>query len=150
MEEIILGNKKHGMRTLLLCILVELIALAGIIVGAIMMEEGFGSENTQVSLGNALFAVSMVIFCLAWIPLIGLRILKPQEALVLTLFGKYVGTLKGEGFYAVNPFCSSINPAAMTKLNQSGDVGKTPTHITEGELKISLNVPDKKISLKIL
>ena len=28
-----------------------------------------------------------------------LVLLKPQEALVLTLFGKYVGTLKEEGFY---------------------------------------------------
>ena len=50
------------------------------------------------------------------------RVLKPQEALALTLFGKYTGTLKGEGFYAVNPFCTSVNPAADTHLNQSGDV----------------------------
>ena len=47
--------------------------------------------------------------------------LKPQEALVLTLFGKYVGTLKGAGFFFVNPFCTAVNPAAATKLNQSGD-----------------------------
>ena len=53
---------------------------------------------------------------------LGLRVLKPQEALVITLFGKYVGTLKEDGFYYVNPFCTSVNPAAKTKLNQSGDV----------------------------
>ena len=41
---------------------------------------------------------------------------------MLTLFGKYVGTLKEPGFYFVNPLCSAVNPAAKTKLNQSGDV----------------------------
>ena len=54
--------------------------------------------------------------------MLGLKVLKPQEALVLTLFGKYIGTLKGEGFYFVNPFCTGVNPAANTKLSQSADV----------------------------
>ena len=57
-----------------------------------------------------------------WIPLCGLKVLRPQEALVLTLFGKYLGTLKGDGFYWVNPFCTAFNPAASTKLRQRGDV----------------------------
>lgn len=34
----------------------------------------------------------------------GFKILNPQEASVLTLFGKYVGTIKKAGFYWVNPF----------------------------------------------
>ena len=42
----------------------------------------------------------------------GLKIVNPNEALVLTLFGKYHGTIKKEGFFWVNPFCSSFNPAA--------------------------------------
>ena len=41
---------------------------------------------------------------------------------VLNRQGKYVGTLKEPGFYHVNPFCIAVNPAAHTKLNQSGDV----------------------------
>ena len=151
MEEIILQNKKHGMRTLLVCVLIELIALAGVIVGAIIMENGFGAQNMQEEYGIALFAVSMVVLCIGWIPLCGLRVLKPQEALALTLFGKYIGTLKGEGFYAVNPFCGAVNPAATTKLNQSGDVSKSSgLTATDGELKLSVSVPDKKISLKIM
>ena len=52
----------------------------------------------------------------------GLKVLKPEEALVLTLFGDYIGTLKGQGFYWVNPFCTAVNPAAGTDLSQSGDV----------------------------
>lgn len=39
----------------------------------------------------------------------GLRILKPQEAFVLTLFGKYAGSIKEAGFHWVNPFMSSLN-----------------------------------------
>ena len=85
--------------------------------------------------------------------LCGLRILKPQEALVLTLFGKYIGTLKGEGFYYVNPFCSAVNPAANTKLSQSGDVdgAKNGIVIAAGQTSGSIEVAgNKKISLKIM
>ncbi|MBQ3221831.1 MAG: SPFH domain-containing protein [Clostridia bacterium] len=146
MEEIILKNKKHGMRTLLLCILAEIVMIAGMVAGAIIMEE---IERLNW-IGVPLFAVSTVLACIVWIPLVGLRVLKPQEALALTLFGKYIGTIKGEGFYSINPFCVAVNPAAQTKLNQSGDV-KHGANATGGE--ISLNLPDltsKKISLKIM
>lgn len=113
MEEIILKNKKHGMAALIVIIAIYVLAIVGMIFGAAMME---GDGNP------VLFIVSFVVVMIGWVPAMGLKILKPQEALVLTLFGKYVGTLKGEGFYFVNPFCSSVNPAAKTKLNQSGDV----------------------------
>ena len=80
-------------------------------------------------------------------------VFKPQEALVLTLFGKYIGTLKGEGFYYVNPFCSAVNPAANTKLSQSGDVdgAKNGIVIAAGQTSGSIEVAgNKKISLKIM
>ena len=138
MQEIILKNKKHGMRTLLLCLLIEIASIVGIIVGAI---------NDFTTWGNALLIASFVVMAVAWLPLCGLRVLKPQEALVLTLFGKYIGTIKGEGFYAVNPFCVAVNPASKTKLNQSGDVDKSAP-LTATEMKMAMM--DKKISLKIM
>lgn len=64
----------------------------------------------------------IVYICVGWLPFLGLKVLRPQEALVLTLFGNYAGTLREAGFYFVNPFCIGVNPAAKTKLNQSGDV----------------------------
>lgn len=83
--------------------------------------------------------------------------LKPQEALVLTLFGKYVGTLKNDGFYWVNPFCTAVNPAAKTKLNQSGDVdgGNAAKSVftlaaTGTATSASSTYVNKKISLKIM
>ena len=142
MTEKILENKKNGMLVLITVILALIGAIALLIVGGIKMDEGN-------NLGGPLFTAGMVILCFGWIPLIGLRVLKPQEALVLTLFGKYIGTIKGEGFYAVNPFCSSVNPAANTKLNQSGDVTSVESSLPiKGQAAV--NVVDKKLSLKIM
>ena len=147
MEEIILQDKKHGMRTLIVSILIELLSIAGIVVAAVL-DEGMG---VAAPVWVPIAVVSAIFMCIGWIPLIGLRVLKPQEALVLTLFGKYVGTLKGEGFYAVNPFCVAVNPAARTKLNQSGDVGHKPLQpMANADLNISFETVYKKISLKIM
>lgn len=46
----------------------------------------------------------------------GFKLLKPQEAMVLTVFGKYVGTLKGAGFHWVNPLAQSITPFVPISL----------------------------------
>ncbi len=145
MQEKILTNKKHGMQTLLICVFIELLALGGLIY-AIVLDE---TTNTSPTIWGTLAIVSGIILCLAWIPLVGLKVLRPQEALVLTLFGKYVGTIKGEGFYAVNPFCIAVNPAAKTKLNQSGDVASKPESVLTPS-GISVEVIDKRMSLKIM
>ena len=145
MEEKVLVGKKNGMLVMLLEILVIAASIAGVVFGAITLENG----GLPI-----LLIVSLVVLVFGWIPLLGLKVLKPQEALVLTLFGKYIGTLKGEGFYFVNPFCTSVNPAAATKLNQSGDV-KTQTAVftagtTEGTSVAATSMPSNKISLKIM
>ena len=146
MEEILLRNKKHGMRTLILCILVELVSIAGLVVGGMILDGAYSFGW----LGGVIFAVSLIVLCIGWIPLVGLRVLKPQEALALTLFGKYIGTIKGEGFYSLNPFCVAVNPAAQTKLNQSGDVGQKPASPLKEGVNVSFEVPNKRISLKIM
>ena len=146
MKEKVLLNKKKGMFVLLLTTLLYLAAVAGCIFGAMMV----GGGKAPV-----LLIISIVWLCIGWIPYCGLRILKPQEALVLTLFGNYVGTLKGEGFYFVNPFCSSVNPAANTHLHQSGDVdnGEKKTALS---MALNINMErmesgsSKKLSLKIM
>ena len=141
MTEIILSKKKNGMFVLLLTLLVLVASLAGVIYGAVRLENG---ED------GWLFVISLIVLCLGWIPLCGLRVLKPQEALVLTLFGKYIGTLKGDGFYWVNPFCTSVNPAAKTRLNQSGDVSSSNVMLHATDNGVAVEVPSKKISLKIM
>ena len=142
MNEKILNNRKNGMPVLLLVILGYVLAVVGLIFAV----------NFGWYIG--FLAVPVIVLCMAWlllgwILLCGLKVLKPQEAMVLTLFGQYKGTLKGEGFYFVNPFCTAVNPAAKTKLNQSGDVDDG------GKLRLSkdsvnMEMPSKKISMKIM
>jgi len=47
-------------------------------------------------------AILGVVNCMLVLP--GLVIINPNESKVLTLFGKYVGTVKQDGFFWVNPF----------------------------------------------
>ena len=138
MKEIVLEGKKNGMKVLLLTLLGLCLAIALIVIGAI----------TEIV---PLMVLGVVCLALGWLPFVGLKVLKPQEALVLTLFGKYIGTLKGEGFYFVNPFATAVNPAAATKLNQSGDV-KSQTSISVGDNdgSVTLELPTKKMSLKMM
>lgn len=145
MEEKILSNRQNGMAVLVGSVVLYILAIAAIVFGAMEIEQG----GLPV-----LFIVGVIWACIGWFPWLGLKVLKPQEALVLTLFGKYVGTLKDNGFYFVNPFCTSVNPAAKTKLNQSGDVdggSKHPFSITMkaqgADVELTSN---KKISLKIM
>lgn len=137
MNEIVLRGRKNGM-----AVLIADIALY--IIGLIML---FMSISRGPGL---LLIVPLLIFTLGWIPLLGLKVLKPQEALVLTLFGRYIGTLKGEGFYYVNPFCTSVNLAAATKLSQSGDVRAILTHSSAGAETLQEQTQGKKISLKVM
>ena len=137
MTEKIYTTHKNGMAVLLLDILLLIFGVGCII---------FGAAYTPL-----LFLLGIVILCVGWFPLCGLKVLKPQEALVLTLFGKYKGTLRGDGFYFVNPFCSAVNPAAGTKLAQSGDTqerGSGLNAMLTGSGKAQVQVESKKISLK--
>ncbi len=142
MQEKILTGKKNGMLVLLLVIILYIVAIAGIIAGGVIG-------------GMAFIVIGLLWICLGWILLLGLRVLKPKEALVLTLFGKYYGTLVDAGFYWVNPFCSAVNPAADTKLNQSGDVDSGSKSLTKvmltGGAEAQVQTGNKKkISLKVM
>ena len=143
MQEIVLKTKKNGMLMLVFLSFIALLAIAAAIVGGVLMDA------EQFMIGIPLFAFGMLFISVGWILFLGFRVLRPQEALVLTLFGKYVGTLKGDGFYYINPFSVAVNPAAKTHLNQSGDV--TTTSIVRNEKGAAVaEIPSKKLSLKIM
>lgn len=129
MKEKILSTKNNGMPIMLLFGVLYIIGIALTIIGA--------SKDSYILAG-----IGTIYIAIGWFPFKGLIVLKPQEAVVLTLFGKYYGTLKNDGFFWVNPFCTAVNPAAKTKLRQSDDVGKS---VTSAETGVS-----KKISLKIM
>lgn len=97
--------------------------------------------------------IAMLVICGVYVCLIfpvlcaGLKILKPNEAYVFTLFGKYNGSLKGAGFYFVNPFVSATNPAA-TALSEV--LVETATKSNgKGSKEIAAKT-NKKISLKTM
>lgn len=145
-EEIQLKGKNKGFLVLGLYFALLLVSIVLFIVNVNVLDKGDGN-----ALNIALLVISILYWALGWIMLLGLKVLKPQESLVLTLFGKYIGTLKGEGFYFVNPFSQSFNPAANTKLSQSGDVKEENRSILKtGSEGVSVDLGNKKISLKVM
>lgn len=135
MKEIELKKSNNGLAVLTAVCVLYLCALVAVII----------SENVVLDI------LACVWMALGWILLLGLKVLKPQEALVLTLFGKYVGTLKSEGFYFVNPFCVAVNPAAKTKLGQSGDVdGGASKPLIISQSSANQEMISRKISLKVM
>jgi len=64
--------------------------LLGVSIAALALE--------QVAMGVLCGVINFVLV------LPGLVIVNPNESKVLTLFGKYVGTVKQDGFFWVNPF----------------------------------------------
>lgn len=150
MNEKVLNGKKNGMSVLLLILVVYIIGITMIILSGISLDQAPGAMNI------AGLVIGILIVAFGWIFLLGLKVLKPQEALVLTLFGKYVGTLKENGFYYVNPFCVGVNPAARTRLSQSGDVSEPGSGLTalvngvQGANAMTGDYGSKKLSLKIM
>ncbi len=86
-------------------------------------------------LGLVLMALGAAAFIAFFIVLAGLKAVRPNEALVLTLFGNYYGTIKEPGYYFVNPFCSSVSPAydkaAAEKAKREKEAGGNPSSTTQ-------------------
>ena len=146
MTEKIYTTKKNGMIALLLTILELLAGIAFIIFGAVALE------HDSTAAGTVMLVLGIIISCLGWIPFMGLKVIKPQEALVLTLFGNYKGSIREPGFYFVNPFCTAVNPAAATKLAQSGDASNAGSglKLAVNGTGASMETVSKKISLKAM
>ncbi|MDR0325308.1 MAG: SPFH domain-containing protein [Oscillospiraceae bacterium] len=128
-EEKIL-SPSSGFPALILSILLLIAATAGLIIAAIALEKEF----TVLSLTAVI--VTGVYLCLpGWVPFSGLKIIRPNEAAVYTLFGRYYGTIAKSGFFWINPFCSMFAP----EVNKTtvGDV-KTSGIQWEKKQKVSL------------
>lgn len=61
--------------------------------------------------GYVLMIIAAVVLLVVWCVLLsGFHVVNPNEALVMTLFGNYYGTVKKAGFYYTNPFAVAANP----------------------------------------
>jgi len=96
-----------------------------------------------ISFLNSFLLLSIIIFTIFQILLIifatGLKVLKPNEARVLTFFGKYSGTLKGPGFFFINPLYTSTT-VGYKKSEKKDQYGNSTT----------FDKPIKKVSLKTI
>lgn len=98
------AREKNGWAFLIIVLLLIFGGVAMVISGIILSENG---NDSMIGLTVAGF----VLLIAGFIMMSGFKLLQPNEAYVLTLFGKYYGTMRKEGFFWVNPFCSSVNPA---------------------------------------
>lgn len=95
-----------------LALVVSLATLAGAI--NFFVRAGIHEDGMYVLPGILLFIVTIVIWK-------GLMIVQPNHARVLNLFGKYVGSIKANGMFFVNPFYVGI------KVSQRVQNMATPT-----------------------
>lgn len=142
-HETVIEEKIYSPKSGWPALILSIIAYAAATIGAILSIEN-GSPHAITC-----FVVCLLYLSFGWIWWLGLRIVRPKEAIVLTLFGKYVGTIKTEGFFFVNPFCVSVNPASKTKLNQSGDVSTSNSIAATAQAGAS-DSNRNKISLKAM
>lgn len=102
-------NPKSGGVMLLLFLAELVLSIVAIVIGAIKCSKAYPEEVS--SLGVVLIVTGAVLFIAFFFLICGLRVVHPNEALVLTLFGNYYGTIKKAGFFFVNPFAAAMNPA---------------------------------------
>lgn len=131
---------------LILNILLMLASAAGFIFSMVQVAKTGGNAN-----------IPLVVICAIYFLIIGpilfagLKILKPNEALVLTLFGKYHGTLRGEGFFFVNPFVTAFHPGADPAPAAATASEPSIASIATGKAATQhMKKPSKIISLKTM
>lgn len=100
-------------------------------------------ESYSITLGTCLIIIGVLGIIVHFILWFGLKVVNPKEAIVLVLFGNYYGTIKKEGFYWVNPFCSAVNPTYVSAVN----ISKT---ISVDKTDAGSSTNGKKVSLKTM
>ena len=114
--------------------LILLVAFCVLFAVGVQQTEG-GSFIASV----VMIVVSCVGVAAVLIAFGGLKTVRPNEALVLTLFGAYYGTIRKPGFYFVNPFSASNSPlhvAAVKNVNSKSGEGGTVA--ISGRKRVSL------------
>ncbi len=122
--------------------------LVGFVVSTLMIIAGaMNLDHGSIVLGTVLLILGIILIIVLSIMLGGFHIINPNEALVMTLFGKYYGTIKKEGFYYTNPFAGAFNPASST-VSANVTIG-TGTSGTNAQAGVS-STHGKKISTKTM
>ncbi len=143
-DEEIMPRATKGMPVLLLNIVLMIAAVLLFILGIKAVMDLTGTVGIILIIASSLyfFIIGPIIFA-------GLKVLKPNEALVLTLFGSYYGTLRGEGFFFVHPFTTAVNPSSPAA--SSGIVSLAQASVDKDKTQAAnIAFLNKKISLKAM
>lgn len=134
-EEIVL-KRKNAVGLLVAMIVATIVILLGAITLIISDVAAVG-----------FILIFLEVICMPMI-FMGFKALEPNEALVLTLFGKYYGTLSDAGFFYVNPFCASVNPEKAHILSAVAAEVSTANGKSQGAVpRISSKLSLKAITL---
>jgi len=98
------GVAIHAVIVLLSAVLL----IFGIVLAALGLTISVGVVGLVMSIIGAIILTAYI--SAVWF-FHGFVIVKPNEAAVMLKFGKYVGTIKKEGFFFTNPFAKPFNPA---------------------------------------
>ena len=95
------GTVLNGFLMLFVNLALVALSIYGIVEGIIKLDVSNGHSGGWLLGGSILlFIITVFLWC-------GFLMLEPNEARVLTFFGKYSGTFTRTGFYWINPFYSS-------------------------------------------
>jgi len=116
-------------------------SIAIFVLGTIVLSVGGG-----VLVGTLMTVLGSLAATLFGAALAGLKIVRPNEARVLTLLGKYHGTIKDAGFHYVNPLVTSFSPTYNEAKEQARQVQKEATK--QGGTVLATTGEPKTVSLK--
>ena len=95
------GSVLNGFAMLFVNLAVLILSLAAIVYGIMLIDGETGSfGGLFLTVGIVLLIVNIIMWC-------GFLLLEPNEARVVTWFGKYSGTFTNTGFFWINPFYST-------------------------------------------
>lgn len=132
----------------------EIVPMSGIlmlfvVIGALVLSMaaivgcGFLCDAGMIAGGVIGIILSVLCFIAGCICFAGFRVINPNEALVMTLFGKYYGTIRKPGFYFTNPFAGGYNPTVQgqgvsVQMTANGtSVGAAPSLSKKVSTKVS-------------
>lgn len=103
-----------GLWRFLWFLLVVLVGTVMIVLGGVLID------NDRPAAGGPVLAVGLIVALAGVVCLCGLTAVAPGEARVVTLFGRYVGTIRKPGLCWVNPFTQRRKVSTRIRNHETG------------------------------
>ncbi len=108
-----------GMLMLIVILLGIFASIAAVVFGIRLAADDSAAPGILLIIAGSLAFIAFLIVSA------GLKVVGPNEALVLTLFGNYYGTILKQGFHFVNPFVSYNNPAYLKSITEAKAIAES-------------------------